>query len=68
MACYLQYRNLCKRVRKQLDELNDYEKAHKESSPHLSGATDRGERDDIDKDKPSDDDALSMIRAFRLPH
>lgn len=56
MAFYLQCRNLCKRVKQQLDELNDQEKAQQESSPRFSGATTRGEQDDVDKDSPSDDE------------
>ncbi|KAK5086133.1 hypothetical protein LTR70_000229 [Exophiala xenobiotica] len=56
MAFYFQYRNLGKRVKQQLDELDDREKGQQESSPRFSGATAGGEQYDIGKDSASDDE------------
>lgn len=63
MAFYLQYRNLCKRVKQQLDGFNDQEKARLEPSDHhqhnhhrFSGATTTaGQDDNVGKDSASED-------------
>lgn len=39
MAFFLQYRDLCKRVKQQLDEFHDQEKGQQVQSPRLSGDT-----------------------------
>lgn len=56
MAFVIQYRNLCKRVKQQLDDFKDQEKGENTPSPRLSGDTTRG-AEESEKDSPVEDDA-----------
>lgn len=55
MAFWIQYRNLCKRVKQQLAEFDDQEKGKTLSSPRLSGDTTRA-GEDTEKDGSADDE------------
>ncbi|KAK5944192.1 hypothetical protein PMZ80_003473 [Knufia obscura] len=70
MAFYIQYRALCKRVKQQLDEFHDQEKAQNTSTPprNLSGATTQAEQDASpnNNDKSSDDDTAQDSKSY--PH
>ena len=62
MAFFIQYRNLCKRVKQQLSELDDKEKSQSTvASPRLSGDTQQAGEDGGNHDKTASEDDLKKF-------